>query len=135
MTDTSPLILNLTANADAQGTAGVVAEIVGEAPVAGVITSASFTPATAIVGNDTDYRTLKVVNKGAAGAGTLIAAALALNVAGTGGTLAAGDEKALTIDTARDDVAKGDILSFEQSIAAGGLANPGGLVQVEITRS
>lgn len=135
MPDTAPLVRTLSADVNKQAATAIDTTIIGEVPFSGVVTSASYTAGSAIVGNDTNTRTLKVINRGTDGAGTTVVASLPLTVAGAGGTVAANDEKALTIDSARDDVSVGSVLAFDESVASGGLVNPGGLVQVEITRS
>ena len=117
------------------GTAAGVVQQVAEAPWAGSISAASFTPSANVVGNDTNYVTLKVINRGAAGAGTAVAASAALTVTGSGGTLIGGDEFALTVDTARNTVAAGDEIEFTSTASGGGLAVASGLLQVDLTRS
>lgn len=135
MPDQAPLTRTLSADIPAAGTAGGVVQVVGEAPFAGDISGVSFAPSANVVGHDTNYVTLQLINRGSGGGGTAVAASQALNIAGAGGTLIAGDEKALTVDTARDSVAEGDLLAFTSAPSGGGLAVASGLVQVEITRS
>ncbi len=104
------------------------------APFAGSVSSVTYVPDTTITGANTDSRTLSILNKGQGGLGTTEVAALAL-VSGVNAT--AFDEKAITLDATAADlvVATGDILSFKSlHIGATGLADPGGLVLIEITR-
>lgn len=115
--------------ANATGTSNI-----GECPFAGRVTSVTYTPDSTITGADTNTRTLTLVNKGAAGAGSTVIATLAL----TNGVNATGsDEKALTLTVTTADrvVAEGDILAFVSTHAGTGLADPGGLVQVELQRA
>lgn len=134
MPDTSPLIrkLSTTVPALAAGVAGD--QTLGEAPFACTLTSASFTPEAAITGDNTNTRTFTIVNKGASGAGTTVMATLAFTTAVNG---VAFDEKAFTLSVVANatTAADGDILAVVEAIAASGLANPGGLVQVELTRA
>jgi hypothetical protein len=105
----------------------------GEAPEAGVLSSASYVPETTITGANTNTRIHRVVNKGQAGSGTTVMASLQYN---SGVNATAGDEKALTLSGTAADlvVAAGDIIAFESNAVATGIADPGGLVQVELSR-
>ena len=101
-----------------------------EAPAAGKLTGASYTPSAGVTGADTNTRTVSVINRTSAGAGSTSMASLALT---NGVNMTSGDEKALTLSgTAANLVfAAGDIIAFESVHAASGLADPGGLVQLE----
>lgn len=101
-----------------------------EAPVAGKLTGASYTPSASVTGANTDTRTISIVNRTSAGAGSTSMASLAL---ASGVNMTSGDEKALTLSgTAANLVfAAGDVLAFESVHAGNGLADPGGLVQIE----
>jgi hypothetical protein len=127
MPDSAPLVRKLTT-----GTAGD--QTLGEAPYAGTVSDVSFTPEAAITGDNTNKRTFTLVNKGQAGAGSTVIATLDF-VTGVNGV--AFDEKQFTLSgtAANLVVASGDILAVVEAVAGTGLANPGGLVQVEITRS
>jgi hypothetical protein len=75
------------------------------------------------------------VNKGAAGAGTTVVATLAMT-SGVNGV--AFDEHSTTLSVVANatTVAAGDILAFVSTHSGStGLADPGGMVEVEITRS
>lgn len=135
MPDTAPLVRKLQATIPATGAAADYDQTIGEAPFAGTVTDVSYTPEAAITGANTETRTLTLVNKGAAGAGTTVVATLALT-SGVNGV--AFDEKALTLSAVAGatTVAEGDILAFVSTHSGStGLADPGGLAQVEITRS
>lgn len=120
---------NVALAANASATRAVV-----KAPFAGVVSSVSYVPDALITGADTNTRTLSVKNRGAAGAGSTEVASLAL---ANGVSATAFDEKAVTLNgtAANLVVAAGDILSFDSTHAGTGLADPGGLVIIEITRS
>lgn len=109
---------------------------IGEAPETGVVTSVSYTANSAVTGaNSPASRSLILFNRGQTGTGTTEVARLDL-VAGT--NLAADDETALTLSAtaANRNVTAGDILEFQSNAVGGtGLVDPGGLVQVEISRS
>jgi hypothetical protein len=107
---------------------------IGEAPFAGTVTGISYTPDAASTGNDTNYRTYTVVNKGQSGAGTTVIGTLALlNTV----NLVAFDEKAFTLSVVAGatTVAEGDILAFVSTHTASGLVDPGGSVSVTIERT
>lgn len=106
-------------------------EVVGEADARGRITSVSYTPEALMTGDNTNSRTLTLVNKGQDGSGSTNIATLALP---TGTNAAAFDEKAFTLNaTATNrDVVPGDILAFVSTHTGSGIADPGGTVQVEI---
>lgn len=134
MPDSAPLVRPLQTTVPALGAGVAGDQTIGEAPFAGTVTGASFTPEAAVTGDNTNTRTLTVVNKGAAGAGTTVVATLAFT---TGNNGVAFDEKAFTLSVVAGatTVAAGDVLAVVEAVAGTGLANPGGLVQVEITRS
>lgn len=106
--------------------------VLGEAPFDGSITSVKYIPNAAITGVNTNTRRVAVTNRGAAGAGTTEAAALQFN-SGVNGVK--WDAKAITLiaDPATDVVA-GDVITFDSTAIGTGLADPGGLVIVEVTR-
>ena len=135
MPDTSPRKEKLTADTDTVALTADASTPIAEAPYAGTVTSATYTPSAAITGNTTETRSIAIINKGATGVGTTSVAALAFT---TGVNAAASDEKALTLSAtaANRVVAAGDILTFTSTHGGTtGLGDPGGLVQVEITRS
>lgn len=124
----------LEATVPAVTIAATADQVIGEAPKAGRVVSVSYTPEAAVTGAASpDSRTLSLVNKGAAGAGTTTVASLAL-VAGV--NLVAFDEKAITLTATAADlvVAAGDQLAWVSTAVtgAGGLVDPGGHVKVEI---
>lgn len=133
-TDTAPL--SRTISKTVPGATILLAEsfAVGEAPFAGTVTGASYTPDAASTGDAAHYRTYTIVNKGAAGIGTTVMGTLAL-LAGI--NLVAFDEKAFTLSVVANalDVVEGDQLAFVSTPTGNGLVDPGGTVNVEILRS
>jgi hypothetical protein len=127
-----PLKRTLVLQAAALGTDVDGSQVIGEAPFDGAITSVKYIPNAAITGANTNTRRVAVTNRGQAGAGTTEAAALQFN-AGVNGVK--WDAKAITLiaDPAADVVA-GDVLTFDSTAPGTGVADPGGLVIVEITR-
>ena len=107
--------------------------IIGKAPFAGTITAVGFLPNAALTGANTDTRRHAVTNRGSAGLGTTEAAFLQYN---SGVNLVAFDEKAITLHStaANQVVAAGDVLTFDSTSPGTGIADPGGVVIVEITR-
>jgi hypothetical protein len=134
MTDSAPLLRKLNTTLPALGAAVAGDQTLGEAPFDGVVASVSYTPEAAVTGDNTNKRTLTLVNKGQAGAGSTVIATLDF-VTGANGV--AFDEKAFTLSAVASatNVAAGDVLAVVETVAGSGLANPGGLVQVEINRA
>lgn len=115
----------------AQGTAGTAqTTTIGEANHGGTVSSVSIIPAANVTANATNYRTISVVNKGQAGAGTAVVAVLALDTPTTD-DLVAYDEKHLTLGAAGDLVlAEGDVLAAVETVTSAGLAHGGYIVKV-----
>lgn len=135
MPDSAPLIRTIEITIPAVGAAVAQDQTIGEAPFAGTVTAVTFTPEANITGQATDYRTYQVINKGADGNGTTVVASLAFSSAPV--AAADFDEKALTLSVVAGAtaVAEGDILAWNEIVTGNGLASPGGLVQVELSRS
>ena len=137
MSSAAPLARKLEATIPAQGTADAAQDqVVGEAPFAGVVTGVSIVPEAALTAHATNYRTFRLVNKGAAGSGTTVVASFATDTVTTD-DLAAFDEKAIPLSgtAANLVVAEGDILVADETVAASGVAHSGYKIQVEISRS
>lgn len=130
----APLVHRLQATIPALGAGVAGDQTVGKAPFAGTVTAASFTPEANITGDTTNTRTLTLTNKGQDGNGTTAVATIAFITATNATDF---NEVAFTLSgtAANLVVADGDILAVVETIGASGLANPGGLVSVEITRS
>lgn len=136
MPDTTPLTQKVQAFVPAQGTAGAAQdEAVAKAPFAGTVTAVSIVPEANLAADNTNNRTIRLLNKGQAGAGSTVIASYQSNVAG--GNLTAFDEKALTLSgtPANLVVAEGDVLAADEVVAGTGVAHSGYTLIVEITRS
>lgn len=108
--------------------------VVCTAPYAGVVSAVSYVADTTLTGANTESRTLQLINKGQAGAGTTVVASKAFT---SGVNAPAFDETALTLSATPADlvVAAGDVLSFKSlHIGSTGLADPGGTAIVTIAR-
>jgi len=106
--------------------------VLGAMSVSGVITSITYFPLSAMTGDNTNYRTLSVVNKGAAGSGSTSVASLAML---TGVNASANVGKAITLSGTPANLAitAGDVLDFTSVHTASGIADPGGMLQIVIT--
>jgi hypothetical protein len=105
-----------------------------EAPFAGTIAGVTVTPVTVLTGANTDSRTFKVTNKGAADAGTAIPASKAFV---SGVNAVAEEETALTLSATAADlvVAAGDVLEVESlHVGSTGLAGPQAVVRITFSR-
>ncbi len=133
MGDQAPLVEKLTADLDASAKASDTTISVGAAPFDGVVSSVTYTAVSKLTGADTNSRTLKLVNKGQAGAGTDVVAEKAF---ANGVNAEALDETALTLGEAKKlAVVAGDVLAISSLKVGEGLADPGGEVTVKISRS
>lgn len=135
MSDQAPLTETLEAEVPARAAAADGTQVIGEAPFDGTVTAVTYIPEATITGANTDTRTVSLVNKGQAGSGSTSVASLALTA---GVNAPVDDEKALTLSgtAANLEVVEGDVLAFSSTHAGStGLADPGGHVQVEISRS
>lgn len=135
MTETAPLINTLEANVPAVAAGSDAETDVGAAPWAGTVSSATYVPATVLTGANTDSRTIVLVNKGAAGSGTTVVATKAFT---SGVNIAADDEGTITLSVVANatTVASGDVLVWQSThVGSTGLADPGGLARVQLTRS
>jgi hypothetical protein len=94
MSEQSPLVRSLTADAPAVAANADKTTILGEAPFDGVVTAVSFMASAVLTGADTESRTLSIVNKGQAGSGTDEIAAKAFI---SGVNAPAADETALNL--------------------------------------
>ena len=132
--DAAPNIRTLQARVAAQAAGADATEMVGEAPFAGTVTEVSYTPDAAQAGADTNTRTLTLVNRGQDGTGNTVVATLALTA---GVNLVAGDEHQFTLSAVAGatTVVDGDELAFASTHAGTGIADPGGLVEIEVSRT
>jgi hypothetical protein len=107
--------------------------VLGKAPFDGNVTAVGFIPNAAITGQDTNTRRVAITNRGSAGLGTTETAFLQFN---SGVNAVQYDEKAITLHAtvANRAVTEGDVLTIDSTTPGTGLADPGGLYIVEITR-
>lgn len=113
-------------------------QTIAESHVTGEVTSVTFVSEANVTANGTNFRTLRLINKGQDGNGTTVIASLALDTPTTD-DLADFDEKAIPLVGAAGDAARqvavGDILAWDETVTGTGLAHSGGRVEVEITRT
>lgn len=133
MTD-SPFKKTVTADIPSATIAAAAASVVGEAPFAGTVSAASLTFEANVTGDNTNTRTLTLINKGADGNGTTVVATLALT---TGVNPADFDETPMTLSVVAHatEVVAGDILALIETVGASGLVNPGAALQVTFARA
>jgi hypothetical protein len=134
VTDYAPLTRVIDTQLPAVATVGNDATtVIGIAREAGVVSGVSYVTATAITGANTNSRTIAVVNKGAAGSGSTSVASTAY-VTGVNTTALAENALTLSGTAANLVVAVGDVLVATSTHVGTGIADPGGLVRVSITR-
>ena len=103
------------------------------APFAGTVAAVSYGPSAPITGVAPNTRKLELVNNGQAGAGTTVAASIQFD---NGVNATAFDEKVVPLSgtAANLVVAAGDVLAWVSTHLASGIADPGGLVIIELVR-
>ena len=133
MSGRAPYVERLTADVPAVAQATITSTAILECPFAGAVTAVTYTPVANITGDSTNSRTYTLVNKGADGNGTTVIATRAMT---TGVNATDFNEDALTLSAVEGatTVAEGDILAWVSTHVVSGLADPGGLVQIEVTR-
>lgn len=104
-----------------------------EVPYGATVTGVSYTPKANITGANTDTRTLQLVNRGQDGNSERLIAQVTF-LSGVNATDYNEVELTLTDTLSYREVAAGDILELVSRHSGSGLADPGGLLQVEITR-
>jgi hypothetical protein len=135
MADTAPYVRVIEADVPAVSTAGNDDDsVIAQAPFDCTVTSVEYVPEAAITGADTNSRTVSLVNKGAAGSGSTTVASLALT---SGVNATANNEKTITLSgTAANLVlAAGDTLQWRSIHVGTGIADPGGLVRITVSRN
>jgi phage terminase large subunit-like protein len=115
-----------TAGNDQTTVIGVVAEDA-------TVSSVTYVPVTAITGAATNNRTVAVVDKGTDGSGSTSVASI--NYANSVNA-AASDENTVTLSgtPANLNVSAGDVLVWTSTHIGTGIADPGGLVRVNLSR-
>lgn len=134
MTDTSP-VSTQTFSVPGQATAATdTTVIMDRADFAGTVTSVTYAPNAAITGQNTNTRRVALINRGQAGSGTTVIAELTFV---SGVNAVAGDELAITLSATAADrvVAQGDVLAWFSDAVLTGLADPGGMVTVGVSRT
>lgn len=135
MAETTPLVFPLERTVAAAIAGADNERNVCVAPFAGTVSAVQYVPDTVLTGANTDSRTLVLVNKGQAGSGTTVVATKAF-VSGVNAPADRVTAITLTATAADLAVAAGDVLAFQSThVGSTGLADPGGLVHIEITRS
>jgi hypothetical protein len=130
----APLVRVIEESVPAAATAVSDDTLLAQSPYAGTVSAVQYVPEAAITGAATNNRTVSLVNKGQAGSGTTVVATLTF-ASGTNAT--ANNEVSLTLSSTAADlvVAESDTLQW-RSIANGtGLADPGGIARVSVSRS
>lgn len=108
--------------------------VIGQAQFAGTVTKVEYVPEAAITGAATNNRTVSLINKGQAGSGTTVVASLNF---GNGTNATANNEIALTLSATASDlvIAEGDTLVWRSLHVGTGIADPGGVARVTMSRS
>lgn len=125
---------------DAQFVGGLTAGTAKESPLMRVpfrctITAVEFIPDTTVTGTATNFFTLNVRNRTAAGAGTAVPASLAYSSGGVA-TVAQVPQSLPLSATATDMVCQaGDVITVEKAVTGTGLACPAGVVVVHLKAS
>lgn len=135
MTDRAPLVQKMVADTDAVAANADKTENIGAAPFDGTITGVTFAPNSVLTGANTDSRTISVINKGQAGSGSTTVASKAFT---SGVNAPASDETDITLSgtAANLVVVQGDMLAFVSThVGSTGLADPGGLVSISLSRA
>lgn len=94
------------------------------------ITGVRWIPAAAVTGNNTNYFSLAVQNKGASGAGTTAITSTKDYLTSTDSVAHDAEDLTLTATTANRNVSAGSVVALVRTITASGLAQPDGLVEV-----
>lgn len=135
MADTAPLVVIETRFDPGQATAGTDSSFTfGVAPWAATVTSVTFTPNATITGANTNTRAIRVRNKGAAGSGTTVVAELQFDSA-VNATAFIEKTIPLSATAANLQLAAGDILEIFSDAVGTGLADPGGILRVGLSRN
>lgn len=134
MTEQAPLRRGREFNAPAVAAASSANSPAGEVPFAGAVSGVTYTPQAAITGVNTNTRQIRLVNRGQDGSGSTVVASLQFD---SGVNAPAYDERALNLSGVAGalNVNAGDILAWESNAVGTGLADPGGLAQIEFNRA
>jgi hypothetical protein len=94
------------------------------------VTGVRWIPAAAVTGDNTNYFSLAAQNKGTAGAGTTAVTATKAYTTGTNSVAFDAEDLTLSSTAADLNMAAGEVLTLKRTVAASGLAQPDGLVEV-----
>lgn len=115
--------------------AGADAEFVlFTAPYACTVTSVKYTATTVLTGADTDSRTLTIYNRKGDASGTTKVAEKAYT-AGVNSAALVPTAVTLSGTAANKVLAAGEVVTLKSLHVGAGLADPGGMIQVEISRN
>ena len=131
----APLVERILQTVPGESTAGSDKSVaLGRAPFGATVESVTYAPNALITGANTNTRRVALINRGQSGSGSAVVAELQFN-SGVNGP--AFDEKSLTLSVtpANLKLAEGDILEWLSDAVGTGLADPGGLVVVKMSRS
>jgi hypothetical protein len=131
---TAPNVRVIEEGVPAVSTAGASDDtVVAQAPFDCTVTSVEYVPEAAITGAATNHRAFSLVSKGQAGSSTVTVATLAFD---SGVTATANNEKAITLSgtAANLDLTAGDTLLWRSVAVGTGIADPGGIVRVTLSR-
>ena len=134
MSGRAPHVSTIKLTVPAVSAAATATAAATECPYAGTVTAVTYTPVANITGDNTNTRTFTLVNKGADGNGTTVIATRAMTT-GVNATDFNEDALTLSVVAGATTVAEGDILAWVSTHAASGLADPGGLVQIDVSRT
>lgn len=114
-------------------TAASATTVVSSAPYDATVAGVEYVATADVAGAATNNRRLRLINKGANGAGTTAVAEFQFT---TGNNAADFVALALTLSgtAANLDVLAGDVLALESAAVATGIADPGGSVRVTLAR-
>lgn len=134
MTIAAPYIQTIAASVAGTDTGDDASFAIGTADVDGTVTGVTYAPVSDITGAATNNRKLELVNKGADGDGTTVVASLSF---ASGTDADAFDATAITLSgtAANLAVSAGDVLALVSTHVGTGIADPGGLVSVSVSRS
>lgn len=133
MVDTSPYSASRTAPVPAVAQAVTTAVAVAVAPLAGTVSRVYYAPNAAITGANTHTRLVELINSGTDGLGATVVASLQFDL---GVDAVALNETIVTLGAAADlVVGQNDVLVWKSTSVGNGLADPGGLLRIEIERS
>lgn len=130
---TAPLVRTIQQNVASVATASDDDTVIGQAEFDATVTDVEYIAEAAITGANTNSRTFSLINAGQAGAGTTVIATLAMV---SGVNAAANNERDITLSATAADrlVTAGDTLVWRSDSIGTGIADPGGVVKVALTR-